>query len=329
MLRRMRLFLPLAIWLASASVRAQTPELRGPSPPPNTAPAAEAVYRRGMADFQAGRVQVACQEFAESYRLEALPGVLFTLATCEARVGRVASSAAHFQDFIQLVSRLPPDQRALQREREQVAQAERAQLLPRVPYLMVSPDAPLPPGSSVELDGTPLGPTLLDRELPVDPEPHRLSITLPGGKKKEQTVELEAGEHKRVTLVVPELDSAVATPDLPRAEHSTNLRPWLWASGAFTFAALATGTVAGSLALHEKHEVDHSCVGNQCTPHGKQAADRGQREALVSTAAFGASVLGLTAMLVLYLRQRKTGKDVSQLRGVTITRQGVAFGGVF
>src|SRR6516165_12572897 len=69
--------------------------------------AAEDLYHRGVADFLAGRYDAACTEIGASYRMDPLPGALFTLATCEARLGRVASAAAHFQDFLQLVPTLP------------------------------------------------------------------------------------------------------------------------------------------------------------------------------------------------------------------------------
>src|SRR5579863_3974131 len=90
------------------------------TPAQDVAPAEE-FYRKGVADYRVGKYDVACQEIRASYRLDPLPGVLFTLATCEARLGRIATAAAHYEDFLQLVSTLPADQQAMQAERRQVA----------------------------------------------------------------------------------------------------------------------------------------------------------------------------------------------------------------
>src|SRR5687768_9416479 len=85
---------------------------------------AEQQYRRGLSAFQAGDYVTACRALAESYRLEPLPGALFTLATCEMRGGKIAAAAARYSEFLTLIESLPPEQRAAQEERRIVAEDE-------------------------------------------------------------------------------------------------------------------------------------------------------------------------------------------------------------
>jgi hypothetical protein len=64
---------------------------------------------------------------------------------------------------------------------------------------------------------------------------------------------------------------------------------------------MAAGTVAGLLALNEKSVVDDSCHGTACSPAGKDAADTGKAEALVSTVSFGVGLGALATLAVLLL----------------------------
>ncbi len=318
MLRAMRLFLfgqpLLVILLTMASAAAQT------------APAAEALYHRGVSEFQAGRYESACRALAESYRLEALPGVLFTLATCEARAGRVASSAAHFQDFLELVSRLPAEQRALQHEREQVARTERAALLADVPTLTITLGGVLPPQAVVRIDGAVLGATALGRALPIDPGEHQLDVTLADGAHSEQRVGVRPREHKRITLALPA--PRVVHTEAAVEEHSR--LPWLVTAGVVGGLGLATGVTAGALAWKQKGVVEDNCDGKLCNATGKKAADLGQTEALISTIGYGVGLSGLAVLVVLYLTDKKPVRNaVAAGPGLVLTPQGVSVGGVF
>src|SRR5688572_18210143 len=106
-------------------------------PRPSSAQTATAdeEYRRGVAAFEAGDYVVACDAFRQSYRLDPLPGALFTLATCEMRAGKLASAAARFSEYLALLDRLPPEQQQRETERRAVAENERRKLNAQVPRL--------------------------------------------------------------------------------------------------------------------------------------------------------------------------------------------------
>jgi hypothetical protein len=264
--------------------------------------------------------------------MDPLPGALFTLATCEARLGRVASAAAHFQDFVQLVPTLPADQQALQAERRQVAARERAALLAEVPTLRILIAGHLPPGATVRRDAAALDAASTGEDVPVDPGEHLVAIEMGHATVRQQRVVVTRGEHRTVTI-----DAPPPTPE-PPAEHpsrspspqrtATRTAPesgspstaGLIVAGFFAAGGIAVGSVAGALALGEKGIVDRECMGAACSPAGKQAADTGRTEALVSTIAFGVGAAGLAALAVLVFAGRTGSRTMNS---VVVSQGGV------
>ncbi|WP_437587015.1 hypothetical protein [Sorangium sp. So ce1000] len=106
--------------------------------------AAEALFERGLTDMQAGRYETGCKALAESERIDPQPGTLFTLASCEAQWGRIATAVARFKDYLARFEQMTPVEQARQGERPKLARQERDRLLPQVPRLALS----LPAGAS-------------------------------------------------------------------------------------------------------------------------------------------------------------------------------------
>jgi hypothetical protein len=307
--------------------------------------AAEELYRRGVSDFRADRLEAACQEFGASYKLDPHPGVLFTLATCEAHAGRIATAAAHYDDFLRLVATLPPEQQAIHAERRQAAMAERLSLTGQIPQLTIVLAQPegLPRDATVRRDGAPLDATSIGQKLPVDPGDHTVSLEVPGSPVQEQHVVLARGESKTVTLHVPAPQPSVA-PVLPTQEpivrgghvevprESTRSASYLWYFAAVVGVGGAAGTTAGILALNDKGIVDQQCAGPACTARGKAAADRGKTEALVSTVSFGVSIAGLVTMAIAYAVDRGHSSHAnsgSGNLGIAVAGDSVGLGGRF
>lgn len=113
----------------------------------------EALFTRGLADMLAGRHETGCPALAESYKLEPLPGTLFTLAECEAQRGRSATAVASYEAYLALFSTLSPERQAKQRGREIIAARQRALLGQDVPLLTVTLGPGAPSGTVVRRDG--------------------------------------------------------------------------------------------------------------------------------------------------------------------------------
>ncbi|WP_437755893.1 hypothetical protein [Sorangium sp. So ce1389] len=296
---------PLVLWtivplLVSAPATAQ-----------DIAPA-EALFNQGLADMDAGRYEAGCNALVESQRLDPRPGTLFTLAFCESKRGRVATAVARLDDFLALVERMPPAQRARQAERAAAAREERARLAPRVPELtlVLTPNAPA--GTVVTRDGQALGQASLGVGLPVDPGEHAVSTRAPGGPAWERRIAISEGEKKQVTLEVkdpPRGREIAPPPPVSRGggEVSSGRRAAVYVAGGVGVTGVVLGGVMGALTFGKRSVVAEHCgagIGDSreeaCDVTGFDATRSARTTGLVSTIGFGVGLVGLGAAAVLY-----------------------------
>jgi len=267
---------------------------------------AQVAYEQGVEQFRAGNFEVACDLLANSYRLEPLPGVLFTWATCELRADRVASAAQHYAEFLDAVSRLPAAERQAQDERREVAQRERARILPEVPYLTVVMAPEAIRTATVHRDGVLLAPSSLGVEVPVDPGQHLIDFEGADGFRAQQRVVLAKREHKTIVLgfAKPREAPPAKRPAPESAQpklYERKVTPWLYVSGGVGVAGLLTGSLAGLLAIRDKGVVKDECIGRACSQRGIDAVDAAKLESTVSTVGFGVGVAGVVATAILYI----------------------------
>lgn len=297
---------------------------------------AEEHYQRGIAAFEAGDYVVACGELRESYRLDPLPGALFTLATCEMRAGRLASAVARFSEYAALVDRLPPDQQAREAKRRAVAESELRVLHARVPHVRLRLSDPTHT-AQVTLNGTVIARESLGVELPVDPGEQTVEQRFVNGHVSRVRVTLREGQSK-----VVELDSAAAgagadaTPTVHARPADSTVRPEPTRSalpfviGGIGAAGIVVGGVAGSFAINHAATVRRECDGPACRNlEGKEAADAGQRAALVSTVAFGVGIAGLATGIILFVASSPSSSRSSGRLELNVSPQSVALSGAF
>ena len=282
---------------------------------------AGALFDKGIADMQAGQFASACPAIEESQRLEPRPGTLFTLAECQARSGKVASAVAHYQEYVGLVSRLPPDQQARHRDRVRTANAQVTKLKPQVPTLTLLLPASAPAGTSVTRNGVLLQAVTLGLPLPSDPGDYVIVTRTPAGAERQITLALALGDAKRVPLEVsadsaptpttpaaqasapasaPALGAAAnAAPETP-IDHPRSKTP-AYIAGGIGIAGIAVGSVTGVLVFGKKSTVNGDCSGHVCGASGVSAASSGKSLALVSDIGFGVGIAGLATAAILLL----------------------------
>jgi hypothetical protein len=289
--------------------------------------AAEALFERGLADMQAGRYETGCKALAESERIDPQPGTLFTLASCEARWGRIATAVARFKDYLARFDRMTPAEQARQGQRPKLAMEERDRLSPQIPRLALSLPPGAPAGTVVRRDGSVLGEAALGVALPVDPGDHRVSIQAPGAPVREQHVTIAAGETKELTLALKDAPAAQAPAPPPRSpapaivpapapaspEVPAGRRTALYLTGGLGAAGLVLGGITGALVLGEKGTIDEHCGSGieatdpkACDTTGRDAGNSANTLATVSTIGFAVGLAGVGAALVLYLTEPKT-----------------------
>ncbi|WP_437727808.1 hypothetical protein [Sorangium sp. So ce861] len=303
MTRCLRRIAPLALVLCPLAVAA-------PAAAQESA-AAEALFNQGLADMEAGRYEAGCKAIAESHRLEPKLGALFTLATCEARWGRIAAAVAHFGEYLAQYEQLPPEQKSRQGERPKVARQERDKLAPLVPELSLALPPGAPAGTVVKRDGDVVGSTALGASVPVEPGEHVVSTQAPGGSVWETRIQLARGEKKRIELQV---NDAGAAP----AGGASGRRTAVYVAGGVGVAGLVLGGITGALTLGKKSIVDKHCgsgIGSSdetaCDQIGLDAADSASATGLVSTIGFGVGLVGLGAAAVLYLTEPKQSEPAA------------------
>ena len=269
---------------------------------------AQAQFDFGLGEMEGGRYASGCPALAESYRLDPRPGVLFTLAECENRWGKIASALTHYEAYIDVFARMRDDEKAHQRGRDKVALAQRDGLRGQVPELAIALPPSAPAGTTVSRDGLPLGAPSLGVAFTVDPGEHVVVARTPDGTSHETRVTVARAEHR--TLVVdlttppppppPARSPSFAPPPAPSSTSPT--RTWAWITGGIGLAALAVGAIGGAIVLNDKSTIDASCNPDRtCNPAGLSAAKHASTFGLMSDVGFAVGGLGLATSVVLYL----------------------------
>lgn len=281
--------------------------------------AAAALFEKGLADMQAGKFESGCPALEESYRLDPLPGVLFTSAECHAQWGKYATATARYEDYLRVFESMPGSQRARQHGRDEISKKKLAEIRPLVAELTLVLPTNAPRDVVIQRDGARLGRPSLGAPIPVDPGDHVITTQVPGGPEHEQHVTIAKSEKKKVELEIvsaqsesqapatggPTAGGGPATTGGPvgsvRAESGSSRRTLGFVVGGIGVAGLVVGGVTGGLALSKKSTVDDHCNDTLCDHEGKQAADSAKTLALVSTIGFGVGAAGVIAGAVLVL----------------------------
>lgn len=267
---------------------------------------AAAQFNLGLAEMEAGRYEAACPALAESYRLDPKAGALFTLAECEAKWGRVASATAHYDDYVNKLARMTPQQRAVQAERERITMKQLEVLRPQVPHLTLAlPVQASPTNLVIKRNGVVVGAPSLGVALPIDPGEHVIVVERADGGDTERTevkVTIALGEHKRIELEVPRErvrppTRAASTPSASTSEGSRKTLAF-FAFGAAGVATIAGG-ITGALVIQKKSVIDEHCVGLACDAEGLSAANDASTLGAISTVSFIVAGVALAAGVVL------------------------------
>lgn len=284
---------------------------------------ADQKFEQGLKELDAGNYDAACPLIAESYRLDPLPGALFTLAECESKWGKLAASLEHYEQYLESWERMTAPQRKQQGGRERVARTQREGLSQQVPELTLTLPDKAPADLTVRLDKTPLALASLDKPQRLDPGDHVIVVQTRDGKESELKLSLGAGDKRTVELKLPapepkpepvQAEVPVAAEPAP-ASHL----PWTITAASAGVVGLTIGLVTGGLAMGDKSTVNAHCLGptgTECDAIGKGAGEDGKTMGIVSTVGFTAGIVGLGAAAVLLLTEPKQPAPAAAARVV-------------
>jgi hypothetical protein len=306
--------------------------------------AAEALFKKGVTELEAGHYDVACPALAESQRIDPRPGTVFTLADCHDKAGRIATASALYEDYLRAVARMTVAYKLRHADRAKVATAREAALAAEIPELTLMLPASAPKDVRVIRDGIELMAASLGMPLPLDPGEHVVTTQVAGGPVVEQRITLARGERKTVEVEVkvaePELVAAPSPAPPPPSRPATmapsatvsaarsapsastvdagmsGRRIGAFIAGGLGVAGLALGGVTGAVALSKKSTIEEHCLGTVCDAEGKAAADDAKLPGLLSTVGFGVGIAGLTAGIALWWTEPSPGEVGGSPRGV-------------
>lgn len=259
--------------------------------------AAEALFEEGRAALAEGQLDIACERFRASDRLDPAVGTRLNLADCEERRGRLATAWSLFRaaalDLPQGDDRLP------------IAQKRADALASRVPRLKLVLAPGAPKDTSAVINGAEFESGSFGVPLPLDPGRYTIEVRASGREARLLNAELTPGE---VTTVViqPGPSPMPALPPLPEENAvSHGRRAWLYTLATVGVAGVATGTVTGVMTLEKKQIADDNCSDEKrvCNQRGKDANDTGRTLATVSTIGFAVGALGLGGALYLWMSE--------------------------
>ncbi|TKC95262.1 hypothetical protein [Polyangium fumosum] len=295
--------------------------------------AAEALFRKGVEQIDAGNFIAACPAIAESQRLDPRPGTLYVLADCEAEAGHIATAVAHFEDYLRAYAGMKADQKVKHADRAKKAEAKKDALSAEVPELSIALPQGAPAGTKVSRDGTELSAAVLGMFLPIDPGEHLVMLEVPGAKPVEKRVVIERGKKATVTLELPVVEAPKPVAELPKVEPSVKPSPVApppevpsgmdgkRKAGVVLASLGAAGLVAfgvtGGMAVANKSEVEAGCKNLRCNEAGYDAVLRGRTFSTVATVGLGVGVVGLGAgITMILLGGSKEKSDAAQKRAL-------------
>jgi hypothetical protein len=232
--------LVIAAGVALVAARAQGAE-------PDHRAEARRRYERALELVDEGAYAEAVVEFSRAYELAPHHTVLYNLGQAYVALGKPVEAIDALRRFLaEGGAQVAADRRA------QVEQEIRRQEA-RVGTLAVETE---PPGAAVQLDGGDVGKTPLPAPVRVGIGVHRVSATLAGRARAEQSVTVAGEEQKVVHLALalvpppaaappaspPDLLAATASPPPEAARRTPATRPW-------AYAACIAGAAAGAAAI--------------------------------------------------------------------------------
>jgi tetratricopeptide (TPR) repeat protein len=289
----------LPLLFAAASAQAQDAP-REPTPPQaeredDARAVAETLFFTARGLMEAGRIEKACNKFAESYRLDPAAGTLLNLAVCHEKQGRIASAWGEFRQAV------AEARKANRPDREELARAEIDKIEPDLPFLTLSvPREMRVAGLKIERNGIPLNDAAWDTELPIDPGTNEIVASAPGYERERKTIAIEKRQHLTVALE-PLIAARVEAPPPPYWTGQRRLGAVVTTVGV---AGAAVGAVFGVLALQKKSQSDAACPtwdGQlRCSTSGSNAMSTAQTDAWVADIGIGAGAAAIVLGGILF-----------------------------
>ena len=292
---------------------------------------AETLFNEGLESMRAGKYEQACPALTESHRLDPLPGVLFTVAECEAAWGRIATALSHYDEFLRVLTTLAPPQQKKHQERRQIAVEKMSALAKLAPQLTIVMPPGAPPGLIIKKNGETVEALKYNVAIAVDPGTYVITFDAPGKPTQERRVQLAKAQN--ATLGADVTFGSDSKPQEPMVVSTAKPdRTLAWIVGGVGVAGLALGGVTGALTLGKKSTIEDECPEHQCSPKGRDAVDSARTTGLISTIGFGVGIAGVATSAILLLTAKPTAatpQKKASVRPLVTAHPAGAFAGIY
>jgi hypothetical protein len=280
---------------------------------------------QGVLAYKREAYPEALDKLQRAYEVVRVPSLGLWSARALSKLGRWVEASERYVEVTRLDA--SSGNPAIQEKAKKDAQAELAELRPRIPALELTVAGVPRQDVTIQLDGATLPPALLGTRIPIDPGQHLLEVRYADQAQKKSFV---ANERQVVPISMQfrEVAPAQAKPDsaLPAAAASSSSPPQVdtggraqrtvgWVAVGVGSAGVAVGAVAGLLAMNQHGELEGACQNGSCWPDKADQVDSYNTKRSISSVAFIAGgVIGLTGV-VLVLSAPREPREVSLVIG--------------
>lgn len=290
-------------------------------------------YRAGTEAFETGKLGEALALFEKSYDVVASPNSHLMIARTLSKMNRYAEAYSAIEATIAEAD-AAASKSDKYKKTAQMARVERDELTKKVGFVVVSLPSTLTVGSET-VKSPDMG------RVVVPPGKNEVVLRLPGGEETRATVEVSAGDVKRVDLGIPVARASepapAPAPECPpsRTVHDSggiDQRTLAYVAGGVGVVGLATFGVFGLLNNRKYDDLEARCPGGVCPREASEDAETGRQYQTIANVGLGAGALGLVTGAVLFLTapSRKTeAAFVSPTTRLAVGAGSVSFQGKF
>lgn len=237
----------------------------------------------------------ALAKFDAAHALIPAPTLAVRAARCLVQLGRWVEASERYVE----VTRTPLAETApfVHKRAKQDAARELAELLPRIPQVIIRVNVPV---DHVTADAVEVPPALLGERRPMDPGTHTI-VVVRGDERIEKQVTLEEGATEEVDFELDELsEGSPSTAPSPAGEAVDPWQVTRWAALGVAGAGLVAGISHSFVALAQRESLEEQCPGDVCPPEVWGQADFYDTVRVASTIGFIAAAAGVAAGVTAY-----------------------------
>jgi hypothetical protein len=225
-------------------------------------------FERGSVLFAAGDYAAALEKFQAAYDLHPHHKIKYNLGLCHMKLGQRARAMQALEDYV------IGEGDAIDQERAHEISILLEEMASKVGVLYFDVEAQL---AEVEVDGEICGRTPLKSGVYVEPGEHELRVTATDGFEWHETIEIEAGESREISVRIadmafPGLEGKTATAVKPEAAAKPAEGPAgvprasFFSMLALTLAVGAAAGITGGMAVSKAAKLDD--LDTRCRDEG-------------------------------------------------------------